>query len=104
MKLGKAIRMCREQRGLSRDVFADRAQISPSYLSLLERDKRDPPFSTIENIAGAIGIPVSVLLFIASDKREFESFSPELAEKLSLAALKLMEGPGNDVASPDLFS
>ncbi len=104
MNLGKAIRLCREQRSLSLVTLSDRAGISPSYLSLLERGKRDPNFSTVEKIASAIGIPMSVLLFVASDKREFESFSPELAEKLSLVALRLMEAPGNDRTSPDLFS
>jgi len=91
MQLGKAIKTCRQQKGLSRTDLAEKAGISVSYLSLLEKDNRDPSLSKVKAISDALGVPTSVLMFLASDKEEMESISPELAEKLSLLTLKLIE-------------
>lgn len=91
MRLGKAIKICREQKGISRVDLAESTGLSISYISLLENNKRDPNLSKVEKIAKALGVPTSILLFLAADKTEFESFGPELAEKLSLLTLKLIE-------------
>ena len=92
MQLGKAIKICREQKGLTRSDLAEKSDLSVSYISLLENNKRDPIFSKVERIASALGVPMSVLLFLATDKSELESINSELAEKLSLPSLKLIEG------------
>lgn len=96
MQLGKAIKLCREQKGLTRSELAKISGLSVSYLSLLEKDKRDPSFSKVGAISSALGVPFSILLFLATDKKEIESVSPELAEKLSLLSLKLMEEGSNE--------
>ena len=54
MKLGKAIKLCREQKGYNRSELAEKANLSVSYVSLLENDKRDPSLSKVEKIAGAL--------------------------------------------------
>lgn len=91
MNLGKAIKLCRTQRGLSQSELANLAAISVSYLSLLERGKRDPTFSIVEGIASALDVPVSILVFLSADDEEMSGLSPELREKLSYTALRLME-------------
>lgn len=75
------------------------AEISVSYLSLLERDKRDPNLSTLQRIADALNIPFSILTFLATDQEELASLSPELREKLSYTALQLIEEAANEGAS-----
>lgn len=70
--------------------LAERAGISVSYLSLLEQGKRDPSFSTVEKVSQALGVPLSILTFLAAEKSEIVELSPELAEKLSLLALNLI--------------
>lgn len=99
MELGKAIRISREQRGYTRSELADKAKLSLSYVSLLENSKRDPNLSKIEKIAEALDIPVSILFFLAADKSEIESISSELAEKMSLLTLKLLESKRNGTPS-----
>ena len=89
MNLGKAIKLCRTQQDLSQAQLAELAGISVSYLSLLERGKRDPSFSTVQDIASALGVPLGILVFLAADKDEL-GMSPELSEKLAYAALQLM--------------
>lgn len=93
MKLGSAIKMCRERKGMSRSILAEKTGLSVSYISLLENNKRDPNFSKVEIISTVLNIPIAILLFLATKKSEFESISPELAEKLSLLTFKLLENP-----------
>ena len=90
MNLGNAIRFFRTQRVMTREVLADKANLSTSYISLLEQNKRDPAFSTIENIANQIGIPTSILLFLISDPAELSSLEQQLAEKMSYTALQFI--------------
>jgi transcriptional regulator with XRE-family HTH domain len=91
MNIGKAIKLCRKQKNWTLAELADKSNLSTSYISLLEQGKRDPNLSKLENIAKSLKIPLSVLLFLGTDKKEIESISPELAEKLSLTTLKLIE-------------
>lgn len=83
--------MCRERKGLGRADLAVKASVTSSYISLLERGQRDPSISTVKYISDALNVPISILLFLASDKKELESIDSELAEKLSLIALQLIE-------------
>lgn len=92
MNLGRAIRLCRTQRGLSQTELANNAGISVSYLSLLERGKRDPTLTTVGEIANALDIPVSILVFLAANEDDVSGLSPELREKLAYTALRLIEG------------
>ncbi|MGB7341348.1 MAG: helix-turn-helix transcriptional regulator [Phototrophicaceae bacterium] len=91
MNLGKAIKLCRTQRGLSQAKLAQAAEISISYLSLLERGKRDPTMSTIEALSNALNVPISILVFLAANDEEMKDLGSELREKLSYIALRLIE-------------
>lgn len=91
MNLGKAIKLCRTQRSLSQSRLAELIGVSPSYISLLERGKRDPNFSVIEDIAAALDIPLSILVFLAASDEELSELGSELSEKLSYIALRLIE-------------
>lgn len=95
MNLGKAIKLCRVQRDLSQSKLASIAGISVSYLSLLERNKRDPTFSTIEGIAGGLDVPMSIFIFLAASDEEMSGLDSELREKLSYLALRLMQAEAN---------
>ena len=97
MNLGKAVKLCRVKRGLTQSELAQQANISVSYLSLLERGKRDPNISTVEDIASALKVPMSILVFLASDNDELSHISPEVAEKFAFVALKAIEGSNHEV-------
>ena len=88
--IGNAIKLCRVAKSLSQTDLAKSADVSVSYLSLLECDKRDPVMSTIERIASALAVPLPVLMFLAHDKGEIYGISPEIAEKLAALALFLI--------------
>ena len=91
MNISKALKLCRNQKGITKTTLAKLSNLSISYLSLLEQGKRDPNLSTIAEICKALDIPVSIFMFLASDMNELEGMSDELAQMLSHTALKLME-------------
>lgn len=96
MNISKAIQICRTQKGMTKTRLAELAGVSLSYLSLLERGKRDPNLSTINKICDALNIPVSIFMFLASDTNDLNGISNELAEKLSLTALQLIEADSTE--------
>jgi transcriptional regulator with XRE-family HTH domain len=82
MNIGNAIQLVRTKRKLSQTELAARAGISVSYLSLLERSKRDPALSIIEKITAALGMPIELLFFLGAEGNE-----------LGFTALELMNEP-----------
>ena len=96
MNIGHAIRFCRQQKGMTQPQLAERASLSPSYLSVLEQGKRDPSLSTLKSIAEALSVPLSVLLFVAADPSENEGLPIELHEKMASAMMKLLAVPRDD--------
>ena len=72
MRLGSAIRVARARKGLRQAELARRLDVSATYISLLERDRRDPSWSFVNRLADALDVPLPVLLLLASpaDDRE----------------------------------
>jgi transcriptional regulator with XRE-family HTH domain len=49
-------------RGLTQQALADRAKVSVSYISMLEREERSPPLDTLEVLAKALKVSPTALL------------------------------------------
>jgi transcriptional regulator with XRE-family HTH domain len=96
MNISKALKLCRTQKGITKTELAEKADLSISYLSLLEQGKRDPNLSTINKLCIALNIPASIFMFLASDVNELNGISKELAEKISLTALQMMAANVNE--------
>jgi transcriptional regulator with XRE-family HTH domain len=68
--LGPRLRTTREQRGDRLVDTADKAGISPQYLSEIERGRKEPSSEMIAAVAGALGLDLADLLIgVASDVR-----------------------------------
>ena len=98
MNIGQAIQLARSKRKLSQAALAKRAGISVSYLSLLERGRRDPPLSTVQRIAAALAMPVEILFFLGAEEGELGHLNRDLAGQLAITALELLNGPLPDQA------
>ncbi len=85
MNLGRAIKIIRTARNFTQRDLAKKAGLSASYLSLLEKGKRDPNISVLETISQALHIPLTVLIIIAAEEHDL----PELGKKLSDKLIKL---------------
>jgi transcriptional regulator with XRE-family HTH domain len=93
MNVGKAIKMCRNQRGMSLDKLSEKAGCSASYLSMLENNKRDPALSTIKNIANALQVPIGIIFFLASEGNELTGIDRTLSGELARTTLELLNAP-----------
>lgn len=65
--LGGAIKLCRTSRGYTQAALAKVANISISHLCLIEKNRRDPSWTTINRLAEALNVPPAVLVFLAQD-------------------------------------
>lgn len=93
MNIGNAILLARTKRKLSQAALAERAGISVSYLSMLERSKRDPALSTLKKVANALGMPLEILFFLGAESGELTGLNRELAGQLAYAALEMLNEP-----------
>ena len=65
IELGRTIKKLRIDKELSQEQLAIAADITPSYLSLIENDRRDASISVLRRIAEAIGVPPEVIIWDA---------------------------------------
>ncbi|WP_410599309.1 helix-turn-helix domain-containing protein [Amycolatopsis sp. lyj-90] len=61
--LGRSLRAAREEQGGRLVDVAERAGISPQYLSEIERGRKEPSSEMIAAVTGALGIDLADLLF-----------------------------------------
>ena len=52
----------RMRKKLSQEALANKAGLSVSYISMLERGQRTPPLDTLESIAKALAVTATTLL------------------------------------------
>lgn len=93
-RFGGTVRQIRSKRGITQAEAAAKAEVSASYWALIEQGKRSPNLTVLENIAGALGVPASILVFLASDMTEFERVDKSVAESMALLSWKLLEADG----------
>jgi len=75
MSVGRVAKFARVAAGIKQKDLADRLDVSPNYLSLVENNKREPSISFLRNLAGELAIPLG-LLFLNADS-DLSEVSPE---------------------------
>nr|AAC27928.1 thermosensitive mutant immunity repressor [Bacillus phage phi105] len=77
MTVGQRIKAIRKERKLIQVQLAEKANLSRSYLADIERDRYNPSLSTLEAVAGALGIQVSAIVgeetLIKEEQAEYNS-------------------------------
>jgi len=56
MKIGTEIRKARLEAGLSQEVLAEKAGVHRTYISMLERDVKNPSLDIVFRLCAALGI------------------------------------------------
>jgi transcriptional regulator with XRE-family HTH domain len=59
---GRRVRTLREKLGLSQEELAERAQLHWTYVSGIERGKRNPGLNTLARLSTALQVPLSKLM------------------------------------------
>lgn len=60
-KLATNLRRLREERGLSQEEFAELADLHRTYISMIERQTRNPTVDVLEKICLALGVELGDL-------------------------------------------
>ena len=66
--IGKAIQVLRKKCEVTQLDLAKKIGVSQSYLSLIEKDQREPGLELIKNIANALEIPQQLLYLMSCDQ------------------------------------
>lgn len=60
--IGKRIRACREERGWSQEVFAEKIGLSVAYTGMIERGEKVPKLETFIRITNTLEVSADLLL------------------------------------------
>lgn len=90
MDFGRAIRVLRAARNLSQKELAQRTGLDPSYISLLEKNRRTPSVDTIQSLASVLEVPPYLLTLIASDAKQLRGLTPDQAKEIGRLLLDIV--------------
>ncbi|MFD0200476.1 MULTISPECIES: helix-turn-helix domain-containing protein [Saccharothrix] len=80
--LGRTLRATREEQGGRLVDIAERAGISPQYLSEIERGRKEPSSEMIAAVTGALGVELGDLLAdIAGEVRRRRATGPAVGRR-----------------------
>ena len=70
MNLGEAIKAQRKRLDVTQSELARACAITPSYLSMIEKNKKEPNLATLKRLSDKVQIPLPVLFFKSLDKQD----------------------------------
>jgi transcriptional regulator with XRE-family HTH domain len=91
MKIGSAIKKCRQIRGMTLDSLAKKIGLSKSYLSLVEGEKRDLSLSSLQKVSEALDLPVHLLVYLATSPKEIKEMDARLKSQFDALILELIK-------------
>jgi len=65
MNLGGTIKLLRQQKGFNQKDFAKKCSITPTYLSQIETNQKEPNLSKLHIISNTLQLPLPILFFLA---------------------------------------
>lgn len=65
LTLGAALKRCRISAGLTQQQLAEMVGVDHTFISHLERDRKDPSVKLLRRIASATGVPSGMFLALA---------------------------------------
>ena len=94
--LGKNIKLLRARRGLSQADFSEKAKISITFLSNIERGINYPQPDMLSKIATALGVDVNELFVVEpvsseDDKQLFNQFSCDITKNVNEAMAEVIK-------------
>ena len=79
--VGRRIKEVRQTKGLTQEQLAERAGVSPSYISVIERGIKSPQLDTFVPVCNALGVSADALLMDVVDAAAMAQTN-EIAELL----------------------
>ena len=69
-QVGQRVRDLRTQAGLTQADLAERSNLSPEFVSRVERGLKAPSLSTLERVAGSLGVSLGELLTFSPQRED----------------------------------
>ncbi len=82
MNLGATINHIRKSRGLKQGELAKLTGLTQTYLSLIEKNKREPNLTALKKIGNALSVPLPILFFLSLDESDIPKKKLESFEKI----------------------
>ena len=89
MNYGKALRIGRAARGLTRSGLAARAHVDASYISLIESGKRSPSREALDAILAGLGLSRDLFDLLAAEPADVCRLPAARVQALGAALLDL---------------
>jgi transcriptional regulator with XRE-family HTH domain len=77
MKLGTTIKELRLKAGLKQFELAQRCDITPTYMSQIESNQKDPNISVLKCISENINTPLPILFYLSLDDSDISENKKE---------------------------
>jgi len=72
MDLGKIIKDTRRKKGFKQIDLAEKCGITPSYLSQIENNQKEPNLATLKIISEQLDVPLPILFFLSLDDKDIQ--------------------------------
>lgn len=84
--IGKRIKSAREKKGMTQEQLAERVNLSPMHISVIERGNKLPRLETLINIANILDVSADILLqdVVNNQIKLHTSEASELIAQLSI--------------------
>lgn len=60
--LGKAIRVLRQNKGMTQEELAVKVEVHPTYISMIEAGRRNVTWGTVRRLSRGLGVSMSELI------------------------------------------
>ncbi|WP_252243184.1 helix-turn-helix transcriptional regulator [Clostridium sp. ZBS14] len=93
MKVGKKIKLLRENKNLTRQELAEKIQVTPVTISRYENSTREPNIETLKKISNILNVNISELLInndeeVSNEKSEKKGVFSKFNDKIDKIQLK----------------
>ena len=86
MDLGATIKKLRKQKEMTQEDFANKCDITQTYLSQIENNQKEPNLATLKTIGEKLDIPLPIIFYLSMNaddvpeekRKAFEMVSPSI--------------------------
>ena len=82
MDLGKAIKNQSRLKGLSQKDLSEKSKLTQSYLSLIEKNRKEPNLATLKKISEVLEISLPILFFKSIEESDIDDDKKFIFESL----------------------
>lgn len=92
MNIGESLRRIRFEKNMKQTDVAAKAKITQTYLSQLEKGRKEPSQSVIAKLSKVYNVPAGVIMFYAMEEKDVQKNKLEHFRKLKPVIDELIKG------------